>query len=830
MASAGAANDESRRFDGWEIRPRQRMLIVHGELVRTGSRAFDVLLALAQRPGQVVGKADLLDAAWPGLVVEENNLSVQISTLRKLLGPEAIVNISGVGYRLTSLPEQVGLPVAPPAGSPEFDVDRAMPELVGRETELQILGPRLGVAPLLNIVGTGGVGKTVLARALLATTRTSWRDGVHWIDLDAVPPGPPLLPLVAHTLGVLADDDALTHGDVLRSLSRLQALVVLDNCEHLAEAVADCLAPLLREAPGLRWLATSQQPLSLAGEELHRLAPLQVAAPDADAAQHRRCSAMALFTRRAASAELDDDECLGRAMDICRALDGLPLALEIAAARVATLGLRAVHEQLSSLLLMRHRRRDAPARHHSLDDTYAWSYGLLTPSEQQLFLSLQPFQDGFTLAQAQRLAADDEADAGTVADTLAALLDKSLVQRTPLGASAKPSRYRLFESAREFARLQLQAADEHEAVQKRHAEVVAATVDAAWPELLGSRDADWAARYLPERANVGAALTWACGSDDPALLARLVTACVLIDSFRDCESDSTVRGIPLALLRRAPPALRARACVELGWAYILHGNHQLAAELIEQAVQDSEATGDARCTFLSLTRRIRLFGGRPGGQERAQALWQRLMAIEAAKVPLRLKIYCQSTVGRHFGDLTTLEQLQHLAQLARQAGFDAQAAICLTNLTDELLLQGRYAEVVAATAELLRGDADRLRLHAFVSFNQAHALLRLGRVDEAREAARRVLRAMPGQAHTVIDLFALVAAQEARWRDAALMVGCSGRIQRERDWGADPAEAALIDETLKALREALGPAERERLFDLGATMAVADVLALADLA
>jgi tetratricopeptide (TPR) repeat protein len=314
------------------------------------------------------------------------------------------------------------------------------------------------------------------------------------------------------------------------------------------------------------------------------------------------------------------------------------------------------------------------------------------------------------------------------------------------------------------------------------------------------------------------------------LLARLVTACVLIDSFRDCESDSTARGIPLALLRRAPQALRARACVELGWSCFLHGSRELGSELIEQALLDSEATSDPCCAYLSLTRLIRLYEGRPGRRAGAQSLWQRLKAIDATQLPLRLKIYGQSTVGRLFGELTTMEQLQHLTQLARKAGYEAQAAICLTNVTDSLLLQGCYEEAVASANEALESSSGQLRLLAFVSYNRAHALVRLGRLDEARTAARHVLHAMPGQAHMVIDLFAFVAAQQARWPDAALMTGCSSRIQRDRDWRADPAEAALIDETRQALREALPPGECDRLFDLGAAMSVADVLGLAGLA
>lgn len=833
MRSAALVMPEAVCFEGWEIRPLQRILLVNGEPVRIGSRAFDLLLVLVQGQGRVVSKTELFEAAWPGLVVEENNLSVQVSSLRKLLGPQAIVNVSGIGYRLAAMPR----PAVEVTAVPERTPASAGPPLIGREHELQALAAQLGAVSLLNIVGTGGVGKTALARALVHGRDAEWPDGVHWIDLAAVARGSALLPVVARALGVLGGDEAGVRDDLLRSLAGLRALVVLDNCEHLLDEVGGLLLPLLQQAGGLRWLATSQQPIGLAGEVVHRLAPLDVAPADTDAAQRRACPAMALFGSLARASEVDfahDDTALDLAVDICRALDGLPLALEMAAARVATLGLQGVHQQLNRRLSLRNGQRGAPARHHSLRDTYAWSYGLLTAAEQRLFRRLQPFQGGFSLALAQQIGVDGAVSvagegADEVTDLLESLIDKSLVQVMPASAGSVAPRFRMLESARDFALSELDAAGETQDVLRLHAQAVADVVAPAWDELLGSRDAAWAARYAAERANVGAALAWASRHHEAALVALLVTSCVLIDSTRDTEADAAALAVPLPLLQAAPQALRARACVELGWSYFLHGNREVSTRLIEQALDDAEAGGDIACGALAITRLIRLRRGRPGSPQDAEALWDRLMALDPGRVPLRLKLYAQSTVGRHFGQLTTLEQQRQLAQIAQQAGFDIQAAVSQTNLTDELLLQQRYDEVVQVAGEVRARSHEQIRLQAFVSYNEAHALVRLGRHDEARAAARRVLRATPGQAHMVIDLLALAAVQHKRWQDAAVMAGCSARIKQERDWHADPAEADLIDATRKTLEMVLAPAERARLFDLGATMAVQDVLALAGL-
>ena len=536
--------DEAKRFADWEIRPRERLLIVGGETARIGSRAFDVLLALVQRAGRVVAKAELLDAAWPGLVVEENNLSVQISTLRKVLGPSAIVNVASRGYKLASMAATTDTANAASLSQPAVSSSHA---LVGRDADLATLQAELGQAPLLSLVGTGGVGKTAMARALVATSTQRWRDGQHWIDLAGVPPGVPLLNLVARALGVLPDEVGLASGDVLRSLAQLQALIVLDNCEHLLDPVTACLAPLLRAATGLCWLVTSQEPLRLAGEVVYRIAPLEVAASGAPLETAQACGAVALFARRARAADhafVLDAGNVETVLDLCRALDGLPLALEMAAARVPALGLRGVRDQLRQRLTLRSAHRDAPQRHQTLRDTFAWSYGLLTPCEQQLFRRLQPFQGGFTTLSVQALAGPLDVRTGSAAldgdsiDTLETLIDKSLVQRMLGDAIGLTQRYKLFESARDFAALQLAQAGETDAACMRHAQVVADIFDSAWAELLRASDADWLGRYLPERDNARAALSWACGSEQPALLARLVTACALLDRVAQTEAEA----------------------------------------------------------------------------------------------------------------------------------------------------------------------------------------------------------------------------------------------------------------------------------------------------
>ena len=265
----------------------------------------------------------------------------------------------------------------------------------------------------------------------------------------------------------------------------------------------------------------------------------------------------------------------------------------------------------------------------------------------------------------------------------------------PNGPTGAPQRYALLESARDFAAQQLDATGESAAVLQCHAEVVASTFDRAWEERLVLRDVEWSTRYLPERGNVAAALAWACQRDEPALLARLVAAYATLDGFADKESALVQAGVPLEVLRRAPPPLRALACAELGWALFLQGSRELGTELLEQALHDSEATQDLVGIYLSLMRLIRLYMGRRGLQPGARALWERLSGLEASGVPLKLRLSCECTVARHFDPECTLERLQQSYRIALRAGFETQAVTCLTNITDVLLRQGRFEEVLA---------------------------------------------------------------------------------------------------------------------------------------
>ena len=403
------------RFDRFELHPAERRLLVEGQPAALGARALDVLMALVQRRGRVVSKEEILDAAWPGLVVEENNLAVQISALRKLLGPRLIATVAGRGYQFTGQLVEAG--TAPPAPAAE-----ARLHLIGRELELEALAAMLAEHRLVTVVGAGGIGKTSLAEA--------WRQEhgagqVTWVELATLADGagtPHALPqAVAAALGVPV-------GELPAALAAQPHTLVLDNAEPLANMVAHWAQAALAAAPRLRLLVTSQVPLRLQVEHVYRIGALPLPDDRVSPAQALGFGAVALFVQRARAADPQfalTAANVGTVAEICRRLDGVPLALELAAARVGALGLSALAAALDERFrVLSGGSRTAPARQRTLRAALEWSYGLLEPDAQALLRCLGGFGSGFTLPDAQQAAAaaTPAIDAWAVLAALSALV------------------------------------------------------------------------------------------------------------------------------------------------------------------------------------------------------------------------------------------------------------------------------------------------------------------------------------------------------------------------------------------------------------------------
>jgi predicted ATPase/DNA-binding winged helix-turn-helix (wHTH) protein len=586
LPSAAGDAGAAIRFGGVELRPRDRLLVVDGAPRVLGSRAFDMLVALAERAGRLVTKNELLDLVWPDVVVEENNLHVQMSQIRKALGNEVIATIPGRGYRFV---HRIGreAPAAAPA-EPDKAPRRAgmalgpeVSPLVGREDALAALHALVRQHRLVSVIGPGGIGKTSLVRRLLAEPDASL-ERVDFVELASLSDPADVARTVGVALGLeLGKTDPETA--LGEQLAPLKALLALDNVEHLVEGVAHVVGRLLAAAPALRIVVTGQAALKVHGERVHRLEGLAVpelARRAEDAAAH---GAVALFVDRALAADrrfkLTDDN-VAQVVEICRRLDGVPLAIELAAARVPLLGLDALAAALDERLrVLTSGHRDAPARQRTLRATLEWGHALLAEPERAVFRRLAVFAGSASLEAIRHVAADESPgplDEWSVLDALGGLVDRSMAAVLPDSADPHaPPRYRLLESPRSLAREQLAASGEEGAVRRRHALWFVELAETRWAAVGNDPRGTSRGVMALEHDNLRACLDWAAAHD---VALGLRAAASLIPFWRE-------RGYHDDALRRCE-ALLGHPAVELPHATWMRLSLGLCALAFEQGLPD----------------------------------------------------------------------------------------------------------------------------------------------------------------------------------------------------------------------------------------------------
>lgn len=483
---------EELAFNGFRLLPRQRLLMNGDEPVRLGGRALDLLIALSRRPGQLITKQELTATVWPNTFVDEGNLKVHISALRRALGDgkagrRYISTVAGRGYCFVAPVKISGdaAPELPEAEEPQprHNLPALLTPLIGRDAGLEKIAAQLQLhcRRLLTLVGPGGIGKTSLALAAARNLTDAYVDGVWFVDLTAVS-DPRLVPrAVASTVGFDVADDQV-NSSLLSLLGGKKLLLVLDNCEHVIDGVAALAFRLLRAAPGIQILATSREPLRVSGEYVYRLPPLEqpLFSTCLGAREALAFPAVQLFAERAASAtgefELRDRDVPG-VVDICRKLEGVPLAIELAAAEIATLGVGGVAARLREPLRWSTRQRPvANPRHRSLRGSLDWSYGLLSDREGAALRRLAVFAGSFTLQAARLLAGDVTSSEAEMIDDVAALVAKSLLT---VDADGSEPRFRMPDTTRAYALEKLLESDEADALSCRETKYARASLQAA---------------------------------------------------------------------------------------------------------------------------------------------------------------------------------------------------------------------------------------------------------------------------------------------------------------------------------------------------------------
>ncbi len=808
--------------DGFTLRPQQRQLLLDGKPAKLGARAFDMLSMLVERRGHTVSKAELLARVWAGRVVAENNLEVHIWALRKLLGTNAIATIPGRGYRFTLAP---GLDGGAESDFSELPAGRSSPlrsnlpqrliALIGREEDVEAVGRLLIEHPLVTLTGAGGIGKTLLAQHVLGVQQRSRAHGVCWVDLAPLPREEAVVDTVISAMGL-----SLRGSDPLQSLcdaiAPLSLLLALDNAEaHVAE-VARVAAALVSAAPGVALLVTSQVPLRLSSERVYRLGPLATPPHDVPAAEALRYGAVALFADRAHAlqqrfrfeeASTDDARA---ACAIVRALDGNPLAIELAAARVGLLGVRRVAAALGERLqLLTVARRDAPGRHHSLRAALEWSHGLLSAAEQCVFRRLAVFAGSFSLDLAlQTLADDQELDRWAVLDALDGLVERSLVAIPAEGIE----RYRLLESPGALARECLAASPETERMHARHARAAqlhfvrihADSLDGRAPqdELIDLLEADL--------DNGRAAFAWALDHDSQLAVSLARPLAFGLSSLRYAEIEATYTAA-LKQLHLCDDARDRLACL-LG-ASICFGsrNADRALPFTRQAVTLARELRDDRSLARALGRFASLRSKQSADEHRA-ALAE-MLAIVRPQWPAIAHMHAaeaECTWAYHDGDLDRVEvALRRWLSSAEAAGSRSNVEATRLNLADLALARGNPREAVRLGAEMERhwqGSRHQRGL-AMARMNLTAALLACDDPAAARAVAERgwpMAAAWRLQAFWGVSL-ALLAGLENRPRAAARLLGYADERLRGIGERHEPNEArtrlrvqALLDSHLSA--------------------------------
>lgn len=830
----------SYAFGPYQLIPARRALVAEGQEVALRGRAFDLLLALIERRDRVVAKEELLDLVWPGRVVEEGNLTVHVASLRKLLGQGVIATLSGRGYRFVApVSETPGAPQAPlpAAASPPTAPPAPLTRLIGRQDDLDGLAARLQEARLVTVVGAGGVGKTRLALAAAERLRDRFPDGIWLADLGAQT-DPALVPkTIALALGLDVRGAAFQESARLWLAPR-RGLLLLDGCEHLLQGVAQAAEAILRACSGVTILATSREPLRAEGEALHRLQPLGTADPEAEvtAGQLRDHAASALFLDRARAVIAGfapDDADAAEIMAICRRLDGVPLAIELAAPLLQALSPAQLRAKLDQRLgLLAGGRRTALPRQQTLQATIAWSFELLNAAELDLLQRLSVFTASWTVEAAAFVVEGSLSEDATFC-LIGELVEKSLLQADLAGAEP---RYRMLDATRFYAGERL-SAPEAAATRARFAQWLArigSAAEAEWPFL---PDADWAERYGAERENLRAGLAWALGEGgDPAIGVTLasVSGEVLGELHATGELMAWFDRALAEVSETTPPATAGRLWLgRSGWLAAGEPGALAAAE-----------------------RAVALFREAGGGFDLGRALWHQALqhvAIGEPDAADPLLAEAEPLLRDHPDNkaLVSLRRVQALAE-ARRGRFDRarpilDAALAMAERLgarrDAALVAGDIAELLFAVGQIDAAIAmakatlaelgpvkSRSAWVQHIHGGLASYLLAKGEMAEAsRLAGDRLYAArimgIPKEVLANLERAGLIAALEGDAVAAGRLLGHSEARQVARRAPRSPASETIVARLRKTLGARLPAEALRRLADEGAGLSEEQAIA-----
>ncbi|MEO8259109.1 MAG: winged helix-turn-helix domain-containing protein [Acidobacteriota bacterium] len=723
-------NGERFEFGAFRLDAAERLLLRDGEPVPLEPKVLETLLVLIRNDGRLVGKDELMQAVWPDSFVEESNLTRNISVLRRALNPndggsQCIETVPKYGYRFVG---DVRALVGERAGRaavdevPRHNLPYQLTSFVGRDHELGEIARLLSSTRLLTLTGAGGCGKTRLALQVAAAALPQFADGAWLVELAPLSEANLVTQTVATVLGVREGSTRSLRESVVEHLRHRHILLMLDNCEHVIGACAELAEALVRGAPHLRVLATSREGLGISGETVRYVPPLSL--PDTSDLLSPEAllefEAARLFVERAAAVDPSLTVSLRNVItiaDICHQLDGIPLAIELAAARMNVLSVEQINIRLGDRFrILTGGSRTSAARQRTLEGTVDWSYDLLSATERRVLCDLSVFSGGWSVEAAEKVCSGDGLERGEVMDLLSHLVGKSLVVVADDGRGER--RFRYFETVRQYGRDRLVRSGDTERVRNRHLGFFFDLVQRAEPELMGLRQASWLKQLHLEHDNLRSALDWCMLSDHvaehPDRALDFATALWWFWVKRGFLTEGRQwLDRAVAMAPDSSASRRARACAGLANMTYFQGDFAATATYAMNSVALGREAGDLFSVAFALG-------------------LQTIAAAEAGDVGLAVRLAgdCRAAAITSGNSWTAGPALYALGFLAiREGDYDEASrlyeeawnvsgrdpwasSIHVSSLVGLRVVQGRYAEANALAAEgvaLCRDIEDPIR-------------------------------------------------------------------------------------------------------------------------